>query len=1009
MAVARGKALIFIGLLGAVAALAARSPADSATPATQSSANADEAWFNEHVLPVLSKNCFECHSHASGKLKGGLSLDWRSGWERGGESGPAIVPGSPEKSLLIKAIRRADDNLQMPPKKALAAEEVALLEEWVRRGAPDPRVSKPGPATRNAQDWWSLKPLRRPAVPVAEGVKNPIDAFIRAKLAENGLATSPPADRRTLIRRLTFDLHGLPPTPEEVESFVKDDSPDAYERLVDRLLASPRYGERWARHWFDVIHFADTHGFEHDVFRENAWRYRDYVIAAFNADTPWSRFIREQLAADVFYPAEPKLTEALGFLGAGPLDLSAAGTAPKMFEYQDRDDMVTQVMTSFASATVNCARCHDHKFDPISQDDYYALQAVFAGIGKGNLEYDEDPAVAKRRARWTALATAAAAPDANASALLSAENAALIADWEKNRSGDASRWSLLEVLEWHTSDDSLFRWLPDGSLNAVGPRPEKDIYTVKIPGPLTLSAIRLDVLTDPSFSKNGPGRQENGNLHLSEFEARVEPTTGGAAKRIKIRRAVADWNQEGWSINKALDGNEKTAWGIYPKVGQPHAAVFELEQKLAVAPGENLVVVLKQLHGGGHLIGRFKLSATNDPSPSAAIIPFEVADALQTPAEKRSHAQRLAIAAFALRHRAESELAALPAPLKVYAAGAGIAKADAPATPPRGQPKEVHVLERGDVNKPGAIAKPGTISCVSALPSRFVIADLKDESARRAALADWLADEKNPLTWRSIANRVWQDHFGRGICDSPSDLGRMGGVPSHPQLLDWLACEVRENGGSLKKLHRLIVTSETYRQSSAHRPDAAKVDSDNRLLSRMNRNRIDAESFRDAVLAASGKLDLTMGGPGVQQFKLGPKIQDTPSLDYKAFDWDSPGACRRSIYRVVWRGIQDPFMEALDFPDAGLPAPTRAFSASPLQALAMLNNEFVLKQAEHLAKRAEQSTKSPEEQIEAAFRFTLQRSPTSSEQARFAAYAKKHGLPAACRVLLNCNEFLFVD
>ncbi|MES2571020.1 MAG: DUF1549 domain-containing protein, partial [Verrucomicrobiota bacterium] len=301
-------------------------------------------------------------------------------------------PGDVEESLLVRAIRHGDADLKMPKEK-LPAEEIAILEEWVRRGAPDPREAAP---VVDRTDWWSLKPLVRPPVPVS-GPTNPIDAFVLEKLRGKNLEASPPADRRTWIRHIYFDLHGLPPTPEEADAFVHSSDPETEGRVVEKLLASPRYGERWARHWLDVIHFADTHGFEHDVFRPNAWRYRDYVIESFNRDTPWPRFIREQLAADVFFPDSPPV--ALGFLGAGPYDMSAAGTAPKAFEYMDRDDLVTQTMAAFASATVNCARCHAHKFDPITQEDYFAIQAVFAGVGKGEIAFDEDPAVAPRPTR----------------------------------------------------------------------------------------------------------------------------------------------------------------------------------------------------------------------------------------------------------------------------------------------------------------------------------------------------------------------------------------------------------------------------------------------------------------------------------------------------------------------------------------------------------------------------------------------------------------------------------
>ena len=398
---------IFLLALGAIVSASAQSD--------------DIIFFREKIQPILEQRCFECHSHKSGKMKGGLTLDSRSGWEAGGEQGAVIVPGQPEKSLLVKAVRRIDPDFKMPPKKPLPENEAALLEEWVKRGAPDPRE----PPTKGGGDWWSLKPIARPIVPA--GYANPIDAFINAKLQAEKIPAQPEADRRSLIRRLYFDLHGLPPTPDEVDAFVSDKDPRAYERLVDRLLDSPRYGERWARHWLDTIHFADTHGFEHDLIRTNAWRYRDYVIESFNRDTPWARFVREQLAPDVFFPDEPRLMVGLGFIGAGPWDHSTAQTAPKTSDYLDRDDMVTQTMSTFASATVHCARCHDHKFDPITQEDYYGLQAVFAGVGKGDVPFDHDPEIARERRKWKQLIVAAKRKATNV--LFSATNTMMLDEW----------------------------------------------------------------------------------------------------------------------------------------------------------------------------------------------------------------------------------------------------------------------------------------------------------------------------------------------------------------------------------------------------------------------------------------------------------------------------------------------------------------------------------------------------------------------------------------------------
>ncbi len=958
---------------------------------------ADE-FFTSKIEPILKQRCFECHSHEK-KMKGGLTLDSRSGWEQGGDSGPAIVVGKPEESLLIKMVRWSDDDHQMPPKEKLPPAEIALLEEWVKRGAPDPRVLMKKRPTES--DWWSLKPLVVPKMPEVAGVEHPVDRFIRARLAERKITPSPEADRRTLIRRVMFDLHGLPPSHGEVEAFVKDADPKAYEKLVDRLLESPRYGERWARHWLDTIHFAETHGCGHDLPRDHAWRYRDYVITALNGDKPWQRFVREQLAADVLFPEEPRLVAALGFLGAGVFDHSAYQTAPTNFDYLDRDDLVTQTMGAFASTTANCARCHAHKFDPISQDDYYALQAVFAGLIEGDIPFDEDKTVAQSRKRWQSILTAAESRDK--SELLTPENASLVGAWEKTQ-GAPVKWTPLGYESFVSAEGSSLKRTGD-TLFSSGAKPDKDSYIIMSSVPLTkITAMRLDVLADPSLPMKGPGRQDNGNLTLSEIEAQLFDPGAAQPMKLKFSRATADFDQQGWTSVMAIDGNPATGWGIHPAVGVSHHAVFELAQAIAIKPGAKLTLTLKQLSGKSHLIGSFKLSVTDEPALRAAAMPVLAQEALMLSAEKRSEPQRLALAAHALRVFATTELAKLPAPAQVYAAAkkADVLLAVGKGTPTTvAKPKAVQVLKRGEFDKPMKEAVSGALSAIQALPARFEKAQASDEAARRAALADWLADEKNPLTWRSIANRVWHYHFGRGLCDTPNDFGRMGGTPSHPELLDWLACELRDHGGSLKHLHRLIVTSATYRQSSAHREDAAKLDADNRLLWRMNRLRLDADSYRDFILATSDRLDPALGGPSVRQFVTGPPVQLTPTLDYAAYDWSALPKHRRSIYRFVWRGVPDPFMDALDFPDLGMLAPARGFSASALQSLALYNNRFVL----HFSSELGKQLTTPEE----ALRRVLLREPTAEGKTHFTAFAQKNGLAALCRVLLNSNEFLFVN
>jgi mono/diheme cytochrome c family protein len=982
--------------------------------AADSATSDGERFFSDSIEPLLKTHCYGCHSHVAGEMEGGLTLDSRSGWLAGGERGPALMPGKPADSLLIKAVRHSDPALQMPPDEKLLDANVDLLVEWVRRGGPGPAEAEhPSADTGNPLDWWSLRPLLRPAVPDSSGLGsddgNTIDVFVRHRLDLAGLKPGTEADRRTLIRRVCFDLHGLPPTPDEVAAFVADPDPTAYDRLVDRLLASERYGERWARHWLDTVHFADSHGCEHDAFRPHAWRYRDYVIDSLNRDTRWSRFIREQLAADRFYPDENRLTAALGFIAAGPLELSRAGTAPVTFDYLDRDDMVTQTMAAFASTTANCARCHDHKFDPVTREDYYSLQAVFAGVGKGDVEFDEDAVVASDRRRWTELLDAT--KNDNRTKFLTPEYADVVARWEQTMLAQPAVWEPLLPATFLSSGGATLQRLEDSSLLASGIRPDTDTYTITTSTSLTrLTALRLDVLADDRLPMKGPGRQDNGNLHLTEFEVLVFESDAAEAKRLTISRATADFDQSGWTISHALDGDLKTAWGIHPQVGRSHHAVFELDEALDLAPSSHLVIVLKQLHGVGHLIGRLKLYATGAEGASAEVLPEPVRLGINLPPEQRSSDQIAAIAAWALRLHAEDKLAGLPAAASVYAVSTSYSHGKKLSSPMA--PKVVHVLGRGDIHRPGEVAVPGALSSITTLPGRFKLDDPDDEASRRAALADWLAAPENPLSWRSIVNRVWAHHFGCGLCDTPNDFGRMGGIPSHPELLDWLTVWFRDDAtGSLKQLHRLILLSSTYRRQSRSvaTQTANTTDVQNRLLWRMNRRHLDAESFRDAVLQISGRIDFSMGGPGIQQFTQSTGSQLTPKLHYDKFDWHHPAAARRSIYRVVWRGIADPFMESLDFPDLGLLVPKRDFSVSALQALATFNNDFVLHHSQLLATRLEADHATAEEQIGQACRLIYLRQPDAAEKKLLAAYTMQHGLAATCRVLFNSNAFIFVD
>jgi hypothetical protein len=780
----------------------------------------------------------------------------------------------------------------------------------------------------------------------------------------------------------------------------------------------------------DVAHYAETHGHDQDRPRPNAWPYRDYLIRSLNEDKPYGRFVAEQIAGDVLFPDDPQAIAAIGFLAAGPWDESSLqgvredSIDREIGRYLDRDDIVTSVLGTFASTTVQCARCHDHKFDPIPQAEYYALQAVFAGVDKADRAYDPDPQVARRRrdlsARKAALPAQREAADAR---LLEPSLQATVAAWEAEVASAGSAWVILDPQSIASANGATLAELPDYSVIAGGTRPETDVYTITVRVPLpVITGLRLEVLPDDSLPQKGPGRTDNGNLHLNEFSVTTARADDPAvAKPVALRHPTADFNQDGWTIAMALDGNARTAWGVFPEVGKPHRATFELAETLRT-DGETLLTVrLEQTHGGGHVIGRLRLAATASPAPlpiDADGLPAGIAAILRIPPLERTDSQKAELAAFYLERELDRELAILPKQQYVYAATNRFEPIG--SFRPTDQPRPVHVLHRGDVREPGPLAEPGGLSCMADLDCQFSLPDSADEGARRAALARWMSDERNVLVWRSIANRAWQHHFGRGLVDTPNDFGRMGSTPSHRELLDWLAVELIESGGSLKHLHRLIVSSATYRQTSSIadfglpnaeslQPNPQSIDAENRSLWRMNRTRLDAESARDAILLISGDLDPKMGGPSVKQFIETPGIHVTPNVDYRTFDPDDPANRRRSIYRFLFRTLPDPFMETLDCPDGSQPTAARAESVTALQALAMLNNRFVVRQSERIAERLEREQPDLPARIRKLYEVVLLREPTTDELKAFNAYAGEHGLANACRMLLNSNEFLFVD
>ncbi|MDX2035503.1 MAG: DUF1549 domain-containing protein [Isosphaeraceae bacterium] len=972
---------------------------------------ADEAFFLERVAPVLERRCVSCHGAKTSK--GGLALHEGSALLRGGEAGPALDPEAPDASLLLEKI--SGDAPEMPKTGGpLAREEVEAIRRWISEGAvwPAGRVL----ADRHLEDrsWWSLRPLADPVPPrvVDSGwVRTPIDAFILAELERSGMKPSPEADRRTLIRRLTFDLIGLPPTPEEIAAFEADPRADAYERLVERLLASPAHGERWARHWLDVAHYGDTHGYDKDKRRDNAWPYRDYVIESLNRDKPYAEFLMEQVAGDVLAPGRAESVIATGFLAAGPWDFVGhvelrEGTVDKeKTRLLDRDDMLSNVVTTFNSLTIGCARCHDHKFDPIPQRDYYRLQAVFAGVERGDRVYD-DGAADPKRVRMIESRDAIARELERLDAELAKSTAPELATLDR-RIADA-REALARLPRSSRALDAAGP--TNGFHSAIFDRPESTSWVqIDLGSRRPIDEIRIIPARPVDF------RDTPGFGWPREFRVEASDDVEFRSGVVELcRRSTAD---DSTIADEPLVLRPNRVSGRYLRITATRLwkrtddYVFALSEVEVESGGENVarsrsVTASSSIEAGrwskAHLVDGADSRNRRPPDGSAdAERRSDLLYSLDELLAERDRRYREIVGTARLGKRAEltaelaavdREIARLPKGRSVYAARSI-------------SPRPIHLLMRGDVEQPRELVGPGMLSCLPELDSEFT--GIEDEGRRRLELARRLASPENPLTWRSIVNRVWQYHVGRGIVDTPSDFGRNGSTPTHPELLDWLARRFRDGGGSLRSLHRLIVVSSFYRQASSENSAYAAIDSENRRLWRMNRRRLEAEAIRDAVLFAAGTLDLRRGGPGYEPFRF---VDDhSPVYDHASIEHvlDSRNR-RRSIYRFVVRSVPHPFLECLDAADPNQAIPTRSTTVTPLQALALWNDPFMLQRAREFAARVD-SGGTVESRVGRAFEIALGRAPSVEEAAILGAVAREHGMVGVCRVLLNSNEFAFID
>lgn len=937
------------------------------------------------ALDVLEKNCIECHNAVD--KKGGIGL----------QQAPLEID---DVTLILEAV--SGDEPGMPPKRdPLSAGDVALLKNWIEQGAeiPESRVLKD---TRMVdRKWWSLAPLVAPDVPQVGGTRarNEIDRFVISKLEEKGLSLSKEADPRTLIRRLTYDLTGLPPTLAEIADFLKSSQADAdlaYQNLVDRLLASPRYGEQWARHWLDVARYGETHGYDKDKARFNAWPYRDYVIRSFNDDKAWTRFVQEQVAGDTLWPGDPDGIVALGFIAAGPWDYIAhteVGEGKidgRIAKHLDRDDMISAVFNAFMSTTVQCAQCHNHKFDPVSMEDYYRLHAVFAGVDRNDRVYDLDPKITKKKIgleieiadleqKLKALDKAVEQKGGNELLELRTQISELEALSKTAIKKVAAHGYHSQIVKSRNTEKWIQLELPERteieSVRLIGAYDDYAGIGSGFGFPLR---FRVEASDDPSFVKNVVVLADYTSADFSNPGTFPVEIQGGSSRffRVTATRLAERKNDYIFALAEVeLVGAD----------GKNHAVKSEVTSLDSIESGirwgrKNLIDGKYTTWGDPRLPERLAVAKTK----LSAIL-----ESLAEPSKRDALEEGLA--------SAKQKLESLPKGKMVYSLATDF-KPKSQFKPTGGQMRAIPLLNRGDVTSPGETMPPGAPVLWPGSLSVFELPESHTEGERRAALARYLVDPNNPLLWRSGVNRIWLGHFGRGIVDSPNDFGRMGMKPTHPELLDWLAVRFRETE-SVKDMHRLMVMSSTYRQLSTHDPDKSAIDGSNAYYWRMSRRKLRAEEVRDAILSVAGVLDLKMGGPSFRDFTF--KDDHTPKYWYHLHDPADPDTHRRTIYRLIARSQTQPFLTTLDCADPSQMVAKRDETTTALQALAMMNNPFVIEMSQNVSKRVDS--------LDEAVELALGRPVSDKERDQLSRVLNREGMPAVARILFNLNEFSYVD
>jgi uncharacterized membrane protein len=939
--------------------------------------------FDRDVRPILTRRCVQCHG--ASEPEADLAVLSPESMQADRDGYAVVVPERPGESELVRRVRSRDTDERMPPKgEPLTPEEIAVLEAWIGAGAPWGRTGPGG------GHWAYALPVRPNPPPVDDTnwPRGAIDHFVLARLEQEGVSPSAQADRETLIRRVSLDLTGLPPSTEEIDAFVKDTRPDAYERVVDRLLSSPAYGERMALKWMDLSRYADTHGYEKDLRRE-MWAYRDWVIDAFNRDEPYDRFVTAQIAGDLLPGSTPEDRIATGFLRNTQIN-EEGGTDPEEFRVEAVIDRANTVSTVFMGVTMGCAQCHDHKNDPISQKEYFEFFAFFnndlpdveivnshtvaAGGARERVARPEDlPALRALEAELARLRT-----EINAGA---GDEAALHA-WAAGRARTDASWTRVRPVQTHSAAGSALEADGAGEVQAGGEAPERDDYVIEFdlpPGPLT--GLRLDVW--PDAETGHVGRGQNGNFILTSFVFEVQDGEAWSARTFSI--ALADHEQRNVEhggraeAQKALDDDDVTGWGVRGQTTRPHRAVFQLAEPFDVGGGgARARVRLLQRRGDGLLLSRFALSTTNVPAPVShrPLNPNLSAIVDASPATWTAK-QRQEIGAYfrLVSPSVEASQAALAA---VRARISDLMVAQTLVIGRNPEPRMTRVFNRGNFRDQGEEVSPGTPEALGRMTAPL-------EHRDRLALARWIVSPAHPLTARVTVNRLWEQCFGRGLVTTSEDFGVQGEPPTHPELLDYLATELVRQGWSQKQVLKQIVTSATYRQASVVTPAMRERDPQNLLLGRAPRVRLEGEIVRDVALHASGLLDGRIGGPSV----FPPQPEGIWTMIYSADTWTTstgPDRFRRGLYTFWRRTAPHPAMSAFDAPSRELSCARRARTSTPLQALVTMNDPQFVEAAGAMARRVLSSAASgDEERLVLAFRLGTGRSPTRVEVERLRA------------------------